>query len=97
MIKDHPFADGNKRIGSLLFLEYLRRNGLLEYTTTDDLPQAALQNLRCGTWSQGNLQPEDVGPPTMQIGDPFSRQCLFQLVCTYFQSVTLRQSWSNRG
>lgn len=29
VIKDHPFTDGNKRIGSLLFLEYLRRNGLL--------------------------------------------------------------------
>jgi prophage maintenance system killer protein len=29
LIKDHPFADGNKRIGTLLFLEYLRRNGLL--------------------------------------------------------------------
>jgi prophage maintenance system killer protein len=29
VIKDHPFIDGNKRIGSLLFLEYLRRNELL--------------------------------------------------------------------
>ena len=29
IIKDHPFSDGNKRIGSLLFLEYLRRNDLL--------------------------------------------------------------------
>jgi len=29
VIKDHPFTDGNKRIGSLLFLEYLRRNDLL--------------------------------------------------------------------
>ena len=29
LIKDHPFADGNKRIGTLLFLEYLRRNRLL--------------------------------------------------------------------
>ena len=29
VIKDHPFADGNKRIGTLLFLEYMRRNGLL--------------------------------------------------------------------
>jgi prophage maintenance system killer protein len=29
VIKDHPFGDGNKRIGSLLFLDYLRRNGLL--------------------------------------------------------------------
>jgi len=32
VIKDHPFVDGNKRIGSLLFLEYLRRNGLLTHT-----------------------------------------------------------------
>jgi hypothetical protein len=31
VIKDHPFVDGNKRIGSLLFLEYLRRNGLLTH------------------------------------------------------------------
>ena len=29
VIKDHPFSDGNKRIGTLLFLEYLRRNGML--------------------------------------------------------------------
>lgn len=29
VIKDHPFGDGNKRIGALLFLEYLRRHGLL--------------------------------------------------------------------
>ncbi|HYC77085.1 MAG TPA: virulence protein RhuM/Fic/DOC family protein [Planctomycetota bacterium] len=29
VIKDHPFSDGNKRIGALLFLEYLRRHGLL--------------------------------------------------------------------
>lgn len=29
VIKDHPFADGNKRIGTLLFLEYLRRNRML--------------------------------------------------------------------
>jgi prophage maintenance system killer protein len=29
LIKDHPFADGNKRIGTLLFLEFLRRNGML--------------------------------------------------------------------
>jgi len=29
VIKDHPFGDGNKRIGTLLFLDYLRRHGLL--------------------------------------------------------------------
>jgi prophage maintenance system killer protein len=29
VIKDHPFSDGNKRIASLLFLDTLRRDGLL--------------------------------------------------------------------
>lgn len=29
IIKDHPFSDGNKRIGSFMFLLYLDRNGLL--------------------------------------------------------------------
>jgi prophage maintenance system killer protein len=28
VIKDHPFSDGNKRIGSFLFLDNLQRNGL---------------------------------------------------------------------
>ena len=28
MVKDHPFADGNKRIGSLLFLLYLKQEGV---------------------------------------------------------------------
>lgn len=39
VIKDHPFGDGNKRIGTLLFLEYLRRNGLL--TRRDGSPRLA--------------------------------------------------------
>lgn len=30
VIKDHPFSDGNKRIGSFLFLLFLRENGLLK-------------------------------------------------------------------
>ena len=30
VIKDHPFSDGNKRIGSLLFLLFLNENELLE-------------------------------------------------------------------
>ena len=39
VIKDHPFGDGNKRIGTLLFLEYLHRNGLL--TRADGTPRLA--------------------------------------------------------
>jgi prophage maintenance system killer protein len=39
VIKDHPFSDGNKRIGTLLFLEYLRRNGML--TRSDGRPRLA--------------------------------------------------------
>lgn len=30
IIKDHPFSDGNKRIGSFLFLVFLKENNLLE-------------------------------------------------------------------
>ena len=33
VIKDHPFTDGNKRLGALLFLEYLRRHGLLLHSS----------------------------------------------------------------
>lgn len=29
MIKNHPFSDGNKRIGSYLFVDCLARNGKL--------------------------------------------------------------------
>lgn len=39
IIKDHPFSDGNKRIGSFLFLLYLDRNGLL--TRPDGTPRFA--------------------------------------------------------
>jgi prophage maintenance system killer protein len=39
VIKDHPFADGNKRSGTLLFLEYLRRNRML--TRPDGAPRLA--------------------------------------------------------
>lgn len=39
IIKDHPFSDGNKRIGTLLFLEYLRRNDLL--LRPDGMPRLA--------------------------------------------------------
>jgi prophage maintenance system killer protein len=39
VVKDHPFGDGNKRLGALFFLEYLRRNGLL--FRADETPRVA--------------------------------------------------------
>jgi prophage maintenance system killer protein len=36
IIKDHPFSDGNKRIGSFIFLLYLEVNGLLEKSGIND-------------------------------------------------------------
>ena len=42
VIKDHPFSDGNKRIGSLLFLIFLRENNLLEQSGINDNALVAL-------------------------------------------------------
>lgn len=36
IIKDHPFTDGNKRIGSFLFLLFLKINGLLDAEGIDN-------------------------------------------------------------
>lgn len=36
VIKDHPFVDGNKRIGSFLLLVFLSRNGLLQESGIDN-------------------------------------------------------------
>ena len=42
VIKDHPFSDGNKRIGSFLFLLFLRENDLLEQAGINDNALVAL-------------------------------------------------------
>lgn len=42
VIKDHPFSDGNKRIGSFLFLLFLEENGLLEKSGINDNGLVAL-------------------------------------------------------
>jgi prophage maintenance system killer protein len=42
VIKDHPFADGNKRIGAFLFLLYLRENDLLESSGINENALVAL-------------------------------------------------------
>lgn len=42
VIKDHPFTDGNKRIGSFLFIYFLKRNGLLTGQSFDNRALVAL-------------------------------------------------------
>ena len=42
VIKDHPFSDGNKRIGSFLFLLFLRENELLEQSGINENGLVAL-------------------------------------------------------
>jgi death-on-curing family protein len=42
VIKDHPFTDGNKRIGSFLFLIFLKDNNLLEQSGINDNGLVAL-------------------------------------------------------
>lgn len=42
VIKDHPFSDGNKRIGSFLFVLFLNENGLLGQAGIDNNALVAL-------------------------------------------------------
>jgi prophage maintenance system killer protein len=42
IIKDHPFTDGNKRIGSFVFLLFLKKNGLLDVRKLDNKALVAL-------------------------------------------------------
>lgn len=42
VIKDHPFADGNKRIGSFLFLLYLKQEGITHALNPSALTALAL-------------------------------------------------------
>jgi len=42
VIKDHPFSDGNKRIGSFLFLLFLQESGLVDMVCFDNKALVAL-------------------------------------------------------
>lgn len=42
IIKDHPFSDGNKRIGSFLFLMFLQVNTMLDHISFDNKALVAL-------------------------------------------------------
>ena len=49
IIKDHPFTDGNKRIGSFLFLLFLRRNKMLDVCNLNNKALVALTLLTAGS------------------------------------------------
>jgi len=51
VIKDHPFIDGNKRIGSFLFLLFLRANGLLDEKELNNRALVALALLTAASES----------------------------------------------
>jgi prophage maintenance system killer protein len=51
VIKDHPFIDGNKRIGSFLFLLFLKANGLLNAESFDNRALVALALLTAASES----------------------------------------------
>ncbi|MEW6290831.1 MAG: virulence protein RhuM/Fic/DOC family protein [Thermodesulfobacteriota bacterium] len=51
VIKDHPFTDGNKRIGSFLFLLFLQANGLLNAGSFDNRALVALALLTAASES----------------------------------------------
>ena len=42
VIKDHPFSDGNKRIGSFLFMLYLQQEGMAHSLNPQALTALAL-------------------------------------------------------
>ncbi|MFH1158294.1 MAG: Fic family protein, partial [Pseudomonadota bacterium] len=60
IIKDHPFTDGNKRIGAMLFVDFLNRNGRLFLPTGEtiinDIGLAALALLT----AESNPRDKDV-------------------------------------
>ncbi len=51
VIKDHPFSDGNKRIGSFLFMLFLQKNGLLNARSFDNRALVALALLTAASES----------------------------------------------
>jgi len=54
MVKNHPFVDGNKRIGTHVMLVFLALNGIeLEYTQ-DELSKTILE------LAAGKIQPEEL-------------------------------------
>lgn len=55
LIQNHPFVDGNKRVGHAAMVALLRRNGRRLEATVDEAEQAILQ-VACGVLDRAGLQ-----------------------------------------
>ena len=55
LVKDHPFIDGNKRIGILVMLVFLEINGLFVHSTDEELVALGL-GLADGSITSNALQ-----------------------------------------
>jgi death-on-curing protein len=54
LIQNHPFADGNKRVGHAAMAVFLRLNGYGLVATVDEA-EAAILGVAAGRWSQADL------------------------------------------
>ncbi len=55
LIQNHPFVDGNKRVGHAAMVAFLRRNGRRLEATVDEAEQAILQ-VASGVLDRAGLQ-----------------------------------------
>ena len=54
LVSNHPFVDGNKRIGILIMLVFFEMNGILIYFTDDEVVDMAL-GVASGKYSYNDL------------------------------------------
>jgi death on curing protein len=54
LVKNHPFVDGNKRVGLAACLTFLRLNGVTVRATDDELVNLVL-GVAAGSWSKAEV------------------------------------------
>ena len=54
LVRDHPYADGNKRIGFVAVVTFLKLNGVVLEATDADVV-ATMESLAAGTWGEEKL------------------------------------------
>jgi len=72
LVKDHPFVDGNKRIGAALFLRFLEKNGILY--RNDGNPRLSDEALVALTLLVAESSPQEKGTITQLIAFLLDRE-----------------------